>query len=37
LSWLIIPTGTKRGAAHAAISGHVDESPLVSAPKLNQD
>jgi hypothetical protein len=37
LSWLVIRTGTKEGLATMSISGHVDERPLVPAPKLNRD
>jgi hypothetical protein len=34
---IILRTGTKGGPATATISGHVDERPLVPAPKLNRD
>jgi hypothetical protein len=37
LSRLVIGAGTKEGLATVAISGHVDERPLVPAPKLKRD
>jgi hypothetical protein len=37
LSLLVLPPGTKGVPTTPPISGHVDKSPFVPAPKLNRD